>query len=35
MPIGEVVPYDGKLDTDVALDSISVMEKFFEFENTP
>ena len=34
-PIIEVVPYNGKLDTNVVLDWISNMEKFFEFENTP
>ena len=34
-PILEVVPYDGKLDTNVVLDWISDMEKFFEYENTP
>ena len=34
-PIVEVVPYDGKLDTNVVLDWISDMEKFFEYENTP
>ena len=31
-PIVEVVPYDGKLDTNVVLDYISDMEKFFEYE---
>ena len=31
----EVVPYDEKLDTNVVLDWISNMEKFFEYENTP
>ena len=31
----EVVPYDRKLDTNVVLDWISNMEKFFEYENTP
>ena len=30
-PIVEVVPYDGKLDTNVLLDWISDMEKFFEY----
>ena len=30
-----VVPYDGKLDTNVVLDWIFDMEKFFEFEGTP
>ena len=30
----EVVPYDGKLDTNVVLDWIFDMEKFFEYENT-
>ena len=34
-PAVEVVPYDGKLDTNVVLDWISDMEKFFEYENTP
>ena len=34
-PVVEVVPYDGKLDTNVLLDWISDMEKFFEYENTP
>ena len=34
-PIVEVVPYDGKLDTNVVLDWMSKMEKFFEYENTP
>ena len=34
-PTVEVVPYDGKLDTNVVLDWISDMEKFFEYENTP
>ena len=34
-PTIEVVPYDGKLDTNVVLDWISNMEKFFEYENTP
>ncbi|MDF3680986.1 hypothetical protein P3S38_28840 [Enterobacter hormaechei] len=34
-PIVEVVPYDGKLDTNVVLDWISNMEKCFEYENTP
>ena len=33
-PVVEVVPYDGKLDTNVVLDWISDMEKFFEYENT-
>ena len=33
-PTVEVVPYDGKLDTDVVLDWISDMKNFFEFENT-
>ena len=31
----EVVPYDGKLDTNVVLGWISNMEKFIEYENTP
>ena len=34
-PVVEVVPYDGKLDTNVVLDWIFDMEKFFEYENTP
>lgn len=34
-PIVEVVPYDGKLDTNVVLDWISKMEKFFDYEKTP
>ena len=34
-PTVEVVAYDGKLDTNVVLDWISNMEKFFEYENTP
>ena len=34
-PSIEVVPYDGKLDTNVVLDWISNMEKLFEYENTP
>ena len=34
-PIVEVVPYDGKLDTNFVLDWISDMEKLFEYENTP
>lgn len=34
-PAIEVVPYDGKLDTNVVLDWISDMEKFFEYEITP
>ena len=33
-PSIEVVPYDGKLDTNVVLNWISDMEKFFEYENT-
>lgn len=33
-PIVEVVPYDGKLDTNIVLDWIFDMEKFFEYENT-
>ena len=33
-PIVEVVPYDGKLDTNVELDWISNMEKLFEYEKT-
>ena len=33
-PTIEIVPYDGKLDTNVVLDWISDMEKFFEYENT-
>ena len=32
-PVVEVVPYDGKLDTNVVLDWIFDMEKFFEYEN--
>ena len=31
----EVILYDGKLDTNVLLDWISNMEKFFEYEDTP
>ena len=31
----EFVPYDGKLDSNVVLDWISDIEKFFEYENTP
>ena len=34
-PVVEFVLYDGKLDTNVVLDWISDMEKFFEYENTP
>ena len=34
-PTVEVVPYDGKLDTNAMLNWISDMEKFFEYENTP
>ena len=34
-PTVEVVLYDRKLDTNVVLDWISHMEKFFEYENTP
>ena len=34
-PIVEIVRYDGKLDTNVVLDWIFNMEKFFEYENTP
>ena len=34
-PIVEVVLYDGKLDTNVVLDWISDVEKFFEYEKTP
>ena len=34
-PNVEVVPYDGKLDTNVVLDWISDMEKLFEYKNTP
>ena len=34
-PAVEVVPYDGKFDTNAVLDWISDMEKFFEYENTP
>ena len=34
-PAIEVIPYDGELDTNVVLDWISNMEKFFEYENTP
>ena len=33
-PTIEVVPYDGKLDTNVVLDWISNMKNFFEYENT-
>ena len=33
-PVVEVLPYDRKLDTNVVLDWISDMEKFFEYENT-
>ena len=33
-PAVEVVPYDGKLDTNATLDWICDMEKFFEYENT-
>ena len=33
-PNVEFVSYDGKLDTNVVLDWISDMEKFFEYENT-
>ena len=33
-PTIEVVPYDGKLDTNAMLDWILDMEKFFEYENT-
>ena len=35
MPTLEVVPYDGKLDTNAVLDWISNMDKFFKYENTP
>ena len=34
-PIVEVVPYDGKLDTNVVLDWILDMDKFFGYEKTP
>ena len=34
-PAMEVTAYDGKLDTNVVLDWIFDMEKFFEFESTP
>ena len=34
-PVVEVVPYDGKLETNVVLDWSFDMEKFFEYENTP
>ena len=34
-PTIEVDPYDGNLDTNVLLDWISDIEKFFEYENTP
>ena len=34
-PDGEVIPCDGKLDTNVVLDWISNMENLFEFEGTP
>ena len=34
-PTMEVVPCDVKLDTNVVLDQISYLEKFFEFEGTP
>ena len=34
-PTIEVDLYDGKLDTNVVLDYISDMEKFFEYEKTP
>ena len=33
--IVEVIPYDGKSDTNAILDWISKMEKFFKYENTP
>ena len=33
-PVVEVVPYDGKLDTNAMLDWISAMENFFEYVNT-
>ena len=33
-PSIEVVPYDGKLDTNAVLDWIFDMEKFFQFEDT-
>ena len=33
-PTIEFVPYDGKLDTNVVLDWIFEMEKFFDYENT-
>ena len=32
-PTVVVVPYDGKLDTNIVLYWISEMEKFFEYEN--
>ncbi len=31
----EVIPYDGRLDTNVVLDWIFNMENLFEFERTP
>ena len=34
-PTIEVVPYDGKLDTNNMLDWISDAKKFFEYGNTP
>ena len=34
-PVVEVVPYDGKFDTNVVLDWILDMKNFFEYENTP
>ena len=33
-PIVELVPYDGKLDTNAMLDWISEMEKLFDYEKT-
>ena len=33
-PAVEVVPYDGKLDTNAMLDWILDMENFFDYENT-
>ena len=34
-PVVEIVPYNGKFDTNAVLNWISNMEKFFEYENTP
>ena len=34
-PTIKVTPYDGSLDINVALDWISDIEKFFDYENTP